>query len=147
MNNLNSEKLIIEKQLNDVKIKKREEYHQSKNNFQNNTAKENITTEKGQWPKNTTVVGDSIINGVLEKGLCGGGHSVKVTNFSDATVDDLNHHIIPLLQKKPSHIMVHAGINDAYHSTSREILNKPLNFKSFMQKLPDGEVYISTPTL
>ena len=95
-------------------MKKREEYYRSKNNVQSNAAKENITTEKGQWPKNTTlIVGDSIINGVLEEGLCGGGRNVKVRNFPGATVDDLNHHIIPLLQKKPSHIIVHAETNDA----------------------------------
>ena len=150
MNNLNlGNTNSIEKQLNDVKIKKREEYYRSKNNVQSNAAKENITTEKGQWPKNTTlIVGDSIINGVLEEGLCGGGRNVKVRNFPGATVDDLNHHIIPLLQKRPSHIIVHAGTNDAYHSTSREILNKLLNFKSFIQeKFPDCKVFILTPTL
>ena len=55
---------------------------------------------------------------------------------------------IPLLQKKPSHIIVHAGTNDAYHTTSREILNKLLNFKSLIQeKLSDWKVFISTPTL
>ena len=44
---------------------RKEEYYRSKNNLQSNTAKENIATEKGQWPKNTTlIVGDSIINGV-----------------------------------------------------------------------------------
>ena len=63
--------------------------------------------------KNTTlIVADSIINGVLE-GLCVGNRNVKVRNFPGATVDDLNHHIIPLLQKKPSHIIVHAETNDA----------------------------------
>ena len=130
MNNVNLWKTnSIEKQLNDVKIKNRE-YYRSKNNLQSNTAKENITTEKRQWPKNATlIVGDSIINGVLEEGLYGGGGNVKVRNFPGATVDDFNHHIIPLLQKEPSHILVHAGTNDAYHSTSREILNKFINFK------------------
>ena len=138
----------IAKQLNDVKIKKREEFYRSQNNVQSNAAKENITTEKGQWPKNATlIVGDSIINGVLEEGLCRGGRNVKVRNFSGVTVDDLNHHIILLLQKKSSHIIVHAGTNNAYHSTSREILNKLLNFKSLIQeKLPDCKVFISTPT-
>ena len=64
------------------------------------TAKENITTEKGQWPKNATlIVGDSIIHGVLEEVLCGGGRNGKLRNFPGATVDDLNHHIILLLQK------------------------------------------------
>ena len=60
----------------------------------------------------------------------------------------MNHHIILLLQKRPSHIIVHAGTNDTYHSTSREILNKLLNFKSLIQeKLPDCKVFISTPAL
>ena len=73
---------------------------------------------------------------------------IKVRNFPCATVDDLNHHIILLLQKKPSHIIVHVVTNDAYHSTPREILNKLLNFKSLIQeKLRDCEVLISTPTL
>ena len=79
-------------------MQKREKYYRSKNNFQSNTAKENITTEKGQWPKNTTlIVGDSIINGVLEEGLYGGGRNVMVRNFPGAEFYDLNHHIIPLL--------------------------------------------------
>ena len=150
MNNLNlGSTNSIEKQLNGVKIKKKEEYYRSKNNIQSNATKENITTEKGQWPKNTTlIVGDSIINSVLEEGLCGGGPNVKVRNFPGATLDDLNHHIISLLQKKPSHIIVHAGTNDAYYSRSREILNKLLNFKSLIQeKLPDCKVFISIPTL
>ena len=50
--------------------------------------------------------------------------------------------------KKPSHIMVHAGTNDVYNSTSREILDKLLNLKSLiLEKVPDCKVYISTPTL
>ena len=103
LNNLNlgNTNSINRKTTERCENKKREEYYRSKNNVQSNAAKENITTEKGQWPKNTTlIVGDSIINGVLEEGLCGGAQNVKVRNFPGATVDDLNHHIIPLLQKK-----------------------------------------------
>ena len=60
----------------------------------------------------------------------------------------MNQHIIPLIQKKPSHIIVHAGTNGAYHSTSREILNKFLKFKSPIQvKLSDCKVFILAPTL
>ena len=40
------------------------------------------------------IVGDSIINGVLVEGLCGGGLSVKVRNFPGAMVGDLNQDII-----------------------------------------------------
>ena len=68
------------------------------NNF--STAKENITTEKGKRPKNAALtVGMSVINGVLKEELCGECCSDKVRNFPSATVDDLNHHIISLLQK------------------------------------------------
>ena len=103
MGNLNLGKTnSLKKQLNDLKIKKKE-YDRSKNNLQSNTVKENITTLKGQWPKNPTLIaGDSMvshINRVLEEGLCGGDQNVKVKNFPVATVDDLNHHIIPLLKK------------------------------------------------
>ena len=60
----------------------------------------------------------------------------------------MNHHTIPLLQKQPSHIIVYAGTNDAYYSTSREVLNKLLDFKSLIQeKLTDCKVLISKPTL
>ena len=46
MNNLNlGNTNSTEKQLNNAKIKKGEEYYWSKNNIQSNTAKENIATE------------------------------------------------------------------------------------------------------
>ena len=102
MNNLNLGKInSIKKQLNDVKIRKRKKNIIGlKTTFKVITAKENTTTEKEQWSKNITlIVGDSIVNGVLEQGLCEGGRKVKVRNFPGATVDDLNHHIITLLQK------------------------------------------------
>ena len=131
-----------------MKIKKGKKNYRSKN-LQGNTAKEKITTEKGQWRKSTTlIVGNSIINGFLEEGLCGVGQNVKVINFPGPTVDDLNHHIIPLPQKRPSHIIVRDRTNDAYHSTSREILNKLLYFKPLIQeKVRYCKVFILTPTL
>ena len=53
-----------------------------------------------------------------------------------------------LFQKKPSQSIVHAGTNEAYHSTSREILNKLLHFKSPIQeKLPHCKLFILIPTL
>ena len=48
----------------------------------------------------------------------------------------------------PSHIIVQTETNDMYHSTSREILSKFLNFKTLMQeKLPDCKISVSTTTL
>ena len=53
-----------------------------------------------------------------------------------------------LFQKKPSQSIVHAETNEAYHSTSREILNKLLHFKSPIQeKLTHCKLFILIPTL
>ena len=43
----------------------------------------------------TLIVDDSIINGVLEQGLRREVRNIKARNFPGATVDGLNHHIIP----------------------------------------------------
>ena len=63
-------------------------------------------------------------------------------------MDDLNYHLHPVLRKKPKHIIVHIGTNDATCSTSREILNKLLKLKTLIIKtLPETKVTFSTPTI
>ena len=55
-------------------------------------------------------------------------------------------YIKPLLRKLPDHIILHIGINDALDNTSREILDKILQLKTYMQKeLPKCKIIISTP--
>ena len=39
-----------------------------------------------------------------------------------AAVDNLNYHVHPILSKKPKHIIIHLGKNDATCSRSRQIL-------------------------
>ena len=48
----------------------------------------------------------------MEERLCGKGRNVKVRHFPGSTVDDMNHHIVPILRKKPSQLIVHVGTND-----------------------------------
>ena len=92
-------------------------------------------------------MGDSILNGVIERNLSN-DRSVKVRKFPGATVDDLRHHALPIIRKQPKYLIIHAGTNDAVKFTSRDILNKLLQLKSFIQeKLPDTEIIVSTPTL
>ena len=92
-------------------------------------------------------MGDSILNGVIERNLSN-DQSVKVRKFPEATVDDLRHRVLPINRKQPKYIIIHAGTNDAVKFTSRDILNKLLRLKSLIQgKLPDAEITISTPTL
>ena len=52
----------------------------------------------------------------------------------------------PLLRKLPDYIILHIGTNDAVNNTSREILDKILKLKTYIQKeLPKCQITISTP--
>ena len=125
-----SEHKSIEEQLNEVTLKMKEEYYKFKNSIKNDDC-DKTQNNKGGWPKETiAIIGDSIINGVMEEKLCGKGRIVKVRHFPGSNMDDINHHIVPILRKKPSHLIIHVRTNDASSSTWREILNKLLNLKS-----------------
>ena len=84
----------------------------------------------------------------MEERLCGKGRSVKVRYFPGSTVNDMNHYIVPILRKKPSHLINHMGTNDALSSTSRKILNTLLNLKFIAKNIiPDCDVWLSTPIM
>ena len=75
------------------------------------------------------------------------GRVVEVHNFRGAMVDDMKHHITPLLHTEASFVIIHAGTNDAPYSSSQEILGSLLLLKSFItDNLPNCKVAISTPT-
>ena len=89
-------------------------------------------------------MGDSIITGIDEKRLSK-KRLVKVHDFRGATLADINHHVIPILKKKPDVIILHVGTN-----VSRilcEILDDLLQLKSVITKtLPNCQVILSQPT-
>ena len=73
---------------------------------------------------------------------------VKVRNFSSANVEDIRHNLMPIIRKKPSHLIIHAGTSDAKRFTSREILDQLLNLKKIVsEQVPDCKVIISTPII
>ena len=87
-------------------------------------------------------MGDSILNGVIERNLSN-DRSVKVRKLPGATVDDLRHHALPIIRKQPKSLIIHGGTNDAVKFTSIDVLNKLLHLKSFVQKkLPDAKITI-----
>ena len=145
----------IEEQLSEVIKEKQERYYQQKiaNSATNETQqnnKENTSKEKqGKYPNGTTVVlGDSILNGVIQEKLSRPGRPVKVHNFRGATLDDMKYHVIPIIRKEPSFAILHIGTNDAPHTTSKEILDQILELKALIIKeLPTCRVVISTPTV
>ena len=91
------------------------------------------------------IIGDSIINGLVDKGLAKNGN-IKTRKYPGCTTKDLKHHVIPTIEKKPSLIIMHAGTNDI----TNEIDTIP-NFKSIIDKIkkksPHTKIAISSLTL
>ena len=50
-------------------------------------------------------------------------HVVKVRKFLGATIDDMHHYMMPLLEKQPDNVNLHVGTNDASSCNSSEIVN------------------------
>ena len=111
---------------------------------------ESLSKQKhqGLYPSRTTViVGDSIINGVIEENINKKDRPVKVRNFPGATVPDMEHWYGT---KKPSNIILHVGTNDAKNLPSRTVLDNLLKLKALVidgESLPTSRVFISTPAL
>ena len=60
----------------------------------------------------------------------------------------MRHNLMAIIKKKTSHLIIHAGTNDAKIFTSREILDQLLNLKKIVsEQVPDCTVIILTPTL
>ena len=91
---------------------------------------------------------DSILNDIVRKRSC--GHLVKIKLFPGSTVDNLSHHIIPIIRKKSTNMIIHIRTNDAPSSMPKEgkIQDNLLKLKSLAkEKLPQRKVWLSTPTL
>ena len=66
----------------------------------------------------------------------------------DATLADINHRIIPILNKNPDVIVLRVGTNDFATRTSREIFDDLLLLKGVISKtLPNYKVIFLQPTL
>ena len=61
--------------------------------------------------KRVFVLGDSIINGIEEKGLSK-KHNVRLRKFPGDSTEDLLDHVKPVARKKPDLIVIHFGTND-----------------------------------
>ena len=86
-----------------------------------------------KWSRNTILIpGDSMISGSDEKRLSR-KYPVKLWPFPGASADDMHHYLQPLLQKCPDTIILHTGINNCVNKSSRVLLHKILNLKTFIQ--------------
>ena len=75
-------------------------------------------------------------------------YNVKVRCFPGATISDMFDYLKPLFKNNPESVIIHIGTNDSTKSSSRELLDKMLELKSFISSnLPTSKVIISSPVL
>ena len=120
-------KVSLSDQLRNVKRQKQEEFYQFKSKQAiDNNMNESLSKQKHQGlcaSGTTVIVGDSIINGLIEEIINKKDRSVKIRNFPGATVADMEHYLIPIIQKEPSNITLHVGTNDAKNLLSGTVLD------------------------
>ena len=74
-------------------------------------------------------------------------HPVKVRFFPGACMKNMYHYIIPILEKKPQHPILHVGTNNAADSSHQQIVNNLLALKQFIKgKLQNCNVILSMLT-
>ena len=138
-------------QLEEVKKKKKINYYAFKLCKSNKTSEDvcETTTIKGPYSSNTAVIaGDSITNSIHEECLSGKSVVVKVHNFPGATIEDMHHNLVPILEKNPCRLILYVGTNYAGSFTSREILGKLLKLKTFISgKCLQYQNIFSTPKI
>ena len=79
--------------------------------------KTNDISEQNEVKKLVYLVGDSLLNGIHERGLTK-KHNVKVKAHGGATTRDMIDHIKPVLRRAPDTIILHSGTNDLTSSVS-----------------------------
>ena len=71
----------------------------------------NSNNEEKQEKKKIVVTGDSMLNGVNEKGLSK-LHNVKIKNYPGASSEDILDKVDDLLKVKPDCLLVHVGTDN-----------------------------------
>ena len=104
---------------------------------------EDIVESNFKWPTNTLLIAsNSILNNIDEKRFNTYNFKTKVRCFPGYTISDMQNHLIPLLKKETSHILLHVGTNDATTKSSERILDELLQLKNFIQsKLPTEKLH------
>ena len=68
--------------------------------------------------------------------------------FSSARINDMNHHLMLIIAKRPDYLILHVGTNDATTNTSRKIIDDLLMLKrNILKQLPNCRVLVSKPTV
>ena len=69
---------------------------------------------------------------------------IKVRSFPGETCFDIYHYLVPILERKPYHVILHVGTNDVVHYEGTEIVDKLLELKPFItEQLPATHTVVS----
>ena len=121
---------------------------ETKKSVKNDTKAINETVQSQQPKKDkqtVTIIGDSILNGLKERGLSG-KHHVRVRAHPGATSLDLTDHIKPIARRKPDIVIIHCGTNDLTNSVdTEEYVKKTLD--TLREECPEATVAYSMPTI
>ena len=140
---------LVRKEKHAIYLKQKCSEYNNKEKHDKANNDETLGNFKHAWPAgNCLIVGDSILTGIDEKLLSRNNQVVKVRDFRGVTIDDLRHHLISLLEKKPKHIILHIGTNDPVSKKSRQIIDELLQLKQYsINTLPTCRVIVSRPTI
>ena len=99
-----------------MRLKKHDDYNEFSNK-QNKNIKIKQTDPQSKKKsvverKKVILCGDSLLNNVDGNGLSSKKDQVVVRNFPGATSRDMIDYIKPLINKKPSKLIIHIGTND-----------------------------------
>ena len=119
---------LVRKEKHDIYLKQKSSEYNSKEKNDRANNDETPGNFKHPWPARTClIVRDSILTGIDEKWLSRNNEVVKVRDFRGAIIDDLKHHLVPLLKKKPEHIILHIGTNGAVSKRPGRLLTSYFN--------------------
>ena len=111
----------------------------------NGTSDDSTGGESQRQRKRVFVVGDSIINGIEEKGLSK-KHNVRLRKCPGDTTEDLLDHIKPIARKKPDLVVIHFGTNDTTSGKdTKENMQKAID--AIREESPGTEIAISLCTI
>ena len=106
--------------------------------------KQQIIDRSGEWRKRTcAIVGNSMLNGIDERRISK-THPVKIRFlFPGVRIIYMYYYLMPILEKKPEHLTLNVGTNDAAGSY-QQIVNNLLALKQFIrEKLQKYNVILS----
>lgn len=97
-------------------------------------------------PSGFLILGDSMTKGIRSNLLAKSTKSTVYTkSFSGATVGHMQHYMVPPMQRKPKHVIVHVGTNDTNTKQPKEICEDLHTLSEKISEIcPEATVAISS---